>query len=71
MMVLFTLSLLTACEGNSASDSNTDPEPSPCLAECELDRNSVVVNFASTAANGKTYQFDYYNLDVIISVGYR
>jgi len=31
----------------------------------------VVANFATTAADGKTYQVDYYNLDVIISVGYR
>ena len=37
----------------------------------ELDKNSVVVNSATTAADGKTYQVDYYNLDVIISVGYR
>lgn len=39
--------------------------------EGELDRNSVVANFATTAKDGKTYQVDYYNLDVIISVGYR
>jgi hypothetical protein len=39
--------------------------------EQELDRNSVVANFATTATDGKTYQVDYYNLDVIISVGYR
>ena len=39
--------------------------------EGELDRNSVVANFATTASDGKTYQVDYYNLDVIISVGYR
>ena len=39
--------------------------------EVELDRNSVVANFATTATDGKTYQVDYYNLDVIISVGYR
>ena len=36
----------------------------------ELD-NSVVANFATTAKDAKTYQVDYYNLDVIISVGYR
>ena len=36
----------------------------------ELD-NSVVANFATTASDGKTYQVDYYNLDMIISVGYR
>lgn len=39
--------------------------------EGELSRNSVVANFATTATDGKTYQVDYYNLDVIISVGYR
>lgn len=36
--------------------------------EGELQRNSVVANFATTASDGKTYQVDYYNLDVIISV---
>ncbi|MBR6461501.1 MAG: virulence RhuM family protein [Verrucomicrobia bacterium] len=39
--------------------------------EGELDPSSVVANFATTAADGKNYQVDYYNLDVIISVGYR
>lgn len=39
--------------------------------EGELIRNAVVAKFATTAADGKTYQVDYYNLDVIISVGYR
>lgn len=37
----------------------------------ELDRDSVVAKFATTASDGKTYQVDYYNLDVIISIGYR
>lgn len=41
------------------------------FSEGELTRNAVVANFATTAADGKTYQVDYYNLDVIISVGYR
>jgi prophage maintenance system killer protein len=39
--------------------------------EEELTPDSVVANFATTAADGKTYQVDHYNLDVIISVGYR
>lgn len=39
--------------------------------EGELQRNSVVANFATTASDGKVYNVDYYNLDVIISVGYR
>ncbi len=37
----------------------------------ELEESSVVANFATTAKDGKTYQVDYYNLDMIISVGYR
>ena len=41
------------------------------FAEGELNRESVVAKFATTASDGKTYQVDYYNLDVIISVGYR
>jgi len=39
--------------------------------EGELQRDSVVAKIATTAADGKTYQVEYYNLDVIISVGYR
>ena len=39
--------------------------------EGELDEDSVVANFATTAADGKTYQVIHYNLDVVISVGYR
>jgi hypothetical protein len=39
--------------------------------EGEYISDSVVANFATTASDGKTYQVDYYNLDVIISVGYR
>ena len=41
------------------------------FSEGELLADSVVANFATTANDGKTYQVDYYNLDVIISVGYR
>ena len=39
--------------------------------EKELKADSVVANFATTAADGKIYHVDFYNLDVIISVGYR
>ena len=37
----------------------------------ELHSISVIANFATTASDGKTYQVEHYNLDVIISVGYR
>lgn len=37
----------------------------------ELEKTSVVANFATTAEDGKTYNVDYYNLDAIISIGYR
>ena len=39
--------------------------------EGELDENSVIRNFRTTATDGKEYQVKYYNLDMIISVGYR
>ena len=39
--------------------------------EGELIKEAVWAKFAQTADDGKTYQVDYYNLDVIISVGYR
>lgn len=39
--------------------------------EGELDKDSVWAKFAHTASDGKNYNVDYYNLDVIISVGYR
>jgi hypothetical protein len=37
----------------------------------ELAVFSTVANFATAAADGKVYQVEYYNLDVILSVGYR
>ncbi|MEA1892481.1 MAG: virulence protein RhuM/Fic/DOC family protein [Campylobacterota bacterium] len=37
----------------------------------ELERNSVVAKIATTASDGKTYQVEYFNLDMIISIGYR
>lgn len=39
--------------------------------EKELNRISVVAKFATTASDGKVYDVEYFNLDVIISVGYR
>ena len=37
----------------------------------ELVKDSVVAKNATTAADGKTYQVEYYNLDAVIAVGYR
>ena len=37
----------------------------------ELEPDSAVAKIATTASDGKIYQVDYYNLDVILSVGYR
>lgn len=39
--------------------------------ERELDRTAVVAKNATTATDGKIYQVEYYNLDAILSVGYR
>lgn len=39
--------------------------------EGELDKNSVVKVYLTTASDGKKYRTNFYNLDVIISVGYR
>ena len=37
----------------------------------ELEKNSVVAKIATTAKDGKTYQVEYFNLDMILSIGYR
>ena len=41
------------------------------LAEFSTIENSVVAKFATTAADRKVYQVEYYNLDMILSIGYR
>ena len=41
------------------------------LEDGELEEDSVVANFATTATDGKNYSVAYYKLDMIISVGYR
>ncbi len=41
------------------------------FASHELDRTSVVAETATTAADGKTYRVEHFNLDVILAVGYR
>ncbi len=39
--------------------------------DAELNRRSVVAFFATTASDGKTYNVEYFNLDMVLSVGYR
>lgn len=42
-----------------------------CFKDKELDKKSVVKDYLTTASDGKQYKTSHYNLDVIISVGYR
>lgn len=53
------------------SKQNVSLHINNCFKEGELDKDSVVKDFLTTAADGKKYKTKYYNLDVIISVGYR
>jgi len=55
----------------NSSKSNLSEHIKHIFEEGELDQNAVVRKFRTTAADGKSYNVDYYNLDVIISVGYR
>jgi hypothetical protein len=54
-----------------SSKSNISEHIKHIFDEGELKADSVVRNFRTTAADGKSYEILYYNLDVIISVGYR
>ena len=54
-----------------SSKANISEHITHIFNEGELDENSVVRNFRTTASDGKNYNVKHYNLDVIISVGYR
>ena len=54
-----------------SSKANISEHISHIFSEGELDENSVVRDFRTTASDGKNYNIKHYNLDVIISVGYR
>ena len=54
-----------------SSKSNISEHIKHIFEEGELDENSVVRNFRTTAADGKNYNTKFYNLDMIISLGYR
>lgn len=54
-----------------SSKSNVSEHIKHIFEEGELDKNSTVRKFRTVATNGKTYDIEYYNLDMIISLGYR
>ena len=54
-----------------SSKSNISEHISNILGDGELDVNSVVRNFRITASDGKLYRTNYYNLEMIIFIGYR
>jgi len=53
------------------SKANVSEHIKHIFEEKELDRDSVVRKFRTTAADGKAYEVEHYNLDMIISLGYR
>ncbi len=59
------------CELFQKSKATISEHIKNVFEEGELEQNSVVRNFRTTATDGKNYETNYYNLDVIISVGYR
>ena len=54
-----------------SSKSNISEHLANIFADKELDKDSVVRKFRTTAADGKNYQVLHYNLDVIIALGYK
>ena len=59
------------CELYQTSKANVSEHIKNIFTEGELDEDSVVRKFRTTAADGKSYMTAYYNLDMIISLGYR
>lgn len=59
------------CELYQTSKSNVSEHIKHIFEEGELEQESVVRNFRTTAVDGKNYNVIHYNLDMIISLGYR
>lgn len=59
------------CELYQTSKSNISEHIKHIFEEGELEENAVVRKFRTTAADGKNYNTTHYNLDMIISLGYR
>ncbi len=54
-----------------SSKANISEHIKNIFTEKEIEKNSVVRNFRTTASDGKNYDIEHYNLDMIISLGYR
>src|SRR5690554_7963542 len=54
-----------------SSKANVSEHIKNIFEEGELNKNSVVRKFRTTASDGKNYNVEHYNLDMIISLGYR
>ena len=59
------------CELYQTSKSNVSEHIKHIFEDGELEENSVVRKFRTTASDGKTYDVNHYNLDMILSLGYR
>ena len=65
------LSQQQLCELYNTSKANVSEHIKHIFDDGELDEESVVWKFRTTAADGKSYNVTFYNLDMIISLGYR
>lgn len=65
------LSQQQLCELYKSSKANVSEHIKHIFEDGELDEESVVRKSRTTAADGKSYNVTYYNLDMIISLGYR
>ena len=59
------------CELYQTSKSNVSEHIKHIFEEGELQEEAVVRKFRTTAADGKSYLTTFYNLDMIIALGYR
>ena len=65
------LSQQQLCDLYNTSKANVSEHIKHIFEDRELDEDSVVRKFRTTATDGKSYKVSYYNLDMIISLGYR
>lgn len=65
------LSQTQICEVFGKAKSTISEHIRAIFDENELDKNSVVRNYRTTASDGKNYEVEYYNLDMIIAIGFR